>query len=108
MRAPRLRSQTLMAGVPVAVHANHGPATISTNVSTTSLRHTKELHSGCSTAPMRPTTTHFASGRDRGGDGPGGREDDTAEGGGAGESPTRSTSHCEGDEDADADRHASP
>ena len=51
----------LIAGVPVAVHANHGPATISTKVSTTSLRQTKGLQSGCSTARMGPTTTHLAA-----------------------------------------------
>ena len=46
--------------MPAAALANHGAATISTKVSTTSLRHTNELHSGCSpardAARRRPTS----------------------------------------------------
>ena len=46
--------------MPLAARANHGPATVSTKVSDTSLRHTNDDHSGCSTAWIRPTTSHFA------------------------------------------------
>jgi len=35
-----------MTGVPLAARANHGAATVSTNVSDSSLRHTKDDHSG--------------------------------------------------------------
>ena len=66
--APEASAATATSdGVPAAALANHGAATISTNVSTTSLRQTNELHSGCSPARIRPTTTHLASdGDDRG------------------------------------------
>ena len=47
--------------MPAAALANHGAATISTNVSTTSLRQTNELHSGCSPGRIRPTITHLAT-----------------------------------------------
>ena len=60
MRAPSVRSHTASAGVPAAARANHGAATISTNVSDTSVRHTKLDHSGCSPARIRPTNAHFA------------------------------------------------
>src|SRR5437870_1267292 len=59
--APSDRSHTFKTGVPVAARANHGAATISTKVSTTSLRQTNELHSGYSTARVRPTSTHLAA-----------------------------------------------
>src|SRR3546814_4474405 len=47
--------------VPVAARANHGAATVSTKASATSFRQTNELHSGCSTLAMRPTTIHLAA-----------------------------------------------
>jgi hypothetical protein len=50
-----------ITGVPLAARANHGAATVSTNVSATSLRHTNEDHSGNSPALIRPTTSHFAA-----------------------------------------------
>ena len=55
-----MRSHTARAGVPAAAWANHGAATISTNVSDTSVRQTKLDQSGCSPALMRPTKAHFA------------------------------------------------
>ena len=60
--APRAHAGTGSGtACPTAARANHGAATISTNVSTTSLRHTKALHNGCSTARIRPTSSHFAA-----------------------------------------------
>ena len=59
--APSARSHRFITGVPLAALANHGAATVSTNVSDTSLRHTNDDHSGCSTARMRPTHSHFAT-----------------------------------------------
>src|SRR2546423_544677 len=58
--APRLRSQTPIHGVPPMEPASHGTASISTNVSASSLRHTKPLHSGRSPGPNRPTRIHLA------------------------------------------------
>ncbi len=55
-----MRSHTASAGVPAAARANHGAATISTNVSDTSVRQTKLDQSGCSPALMRPTNAHLA------------------------------------------------
>ena len=49
-----MRSHTASAGVPAAACANHGAATISMNVSDTSVRQTKLDQSGCSPALMRP------------------------------------------------------
>jgi len=48
-------------GVPLAALANQGPATVSTKVSETSLRHTNDDHSGNSPARIRPTRSHFAA-----------------------------------------------
>src|SRR5882757_229353 len=59
--APSARSHRFITGVPLAALANHGAATVSTNVSDTSLRHTNDDHRGCSTARMRPTHSHFAT-----------------------------------------------
>ena len=59
--------------MPFAAPTSHGTASTSTNVSASSLRHTNELHSGCSTARNRPTSSHFiavatAPARGRGGE----------------------------------------
>ena len=51
----------MRTGVPAAAFANHGAATSSTKLSTTSLRQTNELHSGYSTARVRPTISHLAT-----------------------------------------------
>ena len=51
----------MSSGVPVTARANQGAATTSTKVSASSLRHTKELHSGWLPGPSRPTSSHFAS-----------------------------------------------
>src|SRR6516165_9608774 len=59
--APRVRSQKFSTAVPDAALANHGAATISTKVSTTSLRHTNGLHSGYSVTLVLPTSAHFAT-----------------------------------------------
>src|ERR1041384_682219 len=56
-----VRSQPFSNGVPSEDVTSHGPASTSTNVSASSLRHTNELHKGCSTARNRPTSNHFAS-----------------------------------------------
>ena len=58
--APRPRNHRFITGVPLAARANHGAATVSTNVSATSWRHTNDDHNGCSMAVIRPTTSHFA------------------------------------------------
>ena len=58
--APNARNHRFITGVPLAARANHGAATVSTKVSDTSLRQTKDDHSVCSLTRMRPTTSHFA------------------------------------------------
>ena len=61
MPAPSERNHRARLGVPAAPRANHGAASISTNVSASSLRQTKELHSGCSDTLPRPTSAHLAA-----------------------------------------------
>ena len=93
----------LMAGVPVAVHANHGPATISTKVSTTSLRHTKatpqRVLDGADAAdddPLGDRRDARGHGADRG-------EDHAAEGGGLPDARALRRCHARATSDADAE-----
>src|SRR6266571_3195435 len=59
MLAPIVSSHAVRTGVPPACPTSHGTASTSTKVSASSLRHTNELHSGCSTGANRPTSSHF-------------------------------------------------
>ena len=68
---PGARAPAATARRPACVswpRTNHGTATSSTNMSASSLRQTNELHSGWSTARCRPTSSHFATRRERRGD----------------------------------------
>jgi hypothetical protein len=53
-----------ITGVPLAARANHGAATVSTNVSATSLRHTNDDHSGNSLGPNPADHKPFRGDRD--------------------------------------------
>ncbi len=61
--AQRCAARGSAPAVPAAARANHGAASISTKVSTTSLRQTNELHSGCSPTRSRPTSSPLRRGR---------------------------------------------
>ena len=82
-------------GCPRRRAANHGAATISTKVSTTSLRQTNEHHSGCSTARIRPTSSHFAITAMAAGDGAGDQQHGAAEPAPPRRYPNPAARHCE-------------
>src|SRR5258708_19603922 len=60
MRGGSERNHRFSGAVPSQGSANQGAASTSTKLSASSLRQTKELHSGRLPARIRPSSTHLA------------------------------------------------
>ena len=105
---PRQRSHRLSTGVPVAARANHGAATSSTKLSTTSLRHTNERPQRVRAPPARarPATTWRRCHRP--GHRAGGQQHHTADQPGARETELGGSSASQLEQHADADRRRAP
>ena len=104
-RARRARAATrCSAGVPAAARANHGAATISTKVSASSLRQTKELHSGCSPAADPADQQPLGRRRHARRASAGGEQHHARRAAPRPRAPTRSRHACEGEQHADAER----